>query len=45
MKNILKPLAKSASIPLGLIAAALSADTQIPKKYIGLGKRTINNIK
>ena len=33
IKNVIKPLAKSVLIPLGLTAAASAADTGIPKKY------------
>ena len=32
MKNVIKPLAKSVSIPLGLTAAASAADAGIHKK-------------
>ena len=32
MKNVIKPLAKSVSIPLGLSAAAAAADVGIQKK-------------
>ena len=35
MKNIIKPLAKSDSIPLELTAAASAADAGIPKKILG----------
>ena len=35
MKNILKPLAKSVLIPLGLTAAASAADVAIHKKMFG----------
>ena len=34
MKNVIKPLAKSALIPLGLIAAASEADAGIHKKNL-----------
>ena len=37
MKNILKPLAKSISIPLGLTAAASKTDAAIHKKMFGSG--------
>ena len=37
IKNVIKPLAKSVLIPLGLIAAASSADTGIHKKNIRIG--------
>ena len=33
MKNVIKPLAKSVLIPLGLTAAASAADAGINKKY------------
>ena len=33
MKNVIKPLAKSVLIPLGLTAAASVADAGIHKKY------------
>ena len=35
MKNVIKPLAKSVSIPLGLTAAASPADAEIHKKILG----------
>ena len=35
MKNVIKPLAKSVSIPLGLTAAASAADAGIHKKILG----------
>ena len=35
MKNVIKPLAKSVLIPLGLTAAASAADAGIHKKIIG----------
>ena len=43
MKNGIKPLAKSASIPLGLTAAAAAAaaDTGIHKKISGSGTTTL----
>ena len=34
--NVLKPLAKSVSIPLGLTAAASATDAAIHKKYLDL---------
>ena len=37
MKNILKPLAKSVLIPLGLTTAASAADAAIHKKMFGSG--------
>ena len=39
IKNVIKPLAKSVLIPLGLTAAALAADAGIYKKILGLGHR------
>ena len=36
-KNVIKPLAKSVLIPLGLTAAASAADAGIIKKSCGLG--------
>ena len=41
MKNGIKPLAKSVSIPLGLTAAASAADTGIHKKISGSGPTTL----
>ena len=37
MKNVIKPLAKSVLIPLGLTAAASEADREIHKKILGSG--------
>ena len=52
MKNVIKPLAKSVLIPLGLTAAASAADAGIQKKTLGPGHplpsashNTTNNIK
>ena len=45
MKNVIKPLAKSVLIPLGLTAAASAADTGIHKKNIRIRKYNTNNIK
>ena len=36
IKNVIKPLAKSVLIPLGLTAATSAADAGIQKKYIVL---------
>ena len=36
IKNVIKPLAKSVLIPLGLTAAASAADARIHKKYWNL---------
>ena len=38
IKHVIKPLAKSVLIPLGLTAAASSADAGIHKKILGSGK-------
>ena len=40
IKNVIKPLAKSVLIPLGLTAAASAADAEIYKKILGLGHNT-----
>ena len=40
IKNVIKPLAKSVLIPLGLIAAASAADAGIHKKILGSGNMT-----
>ena len=37
MKNVIKPLAKSVLIPLGLTAAASAADAAIHKKNLRIG--------
>ena len=39
IKNVIKPLAKSVLIPLGLTAEASAADAGIHKKYEDLGVR------
>ena len=39
IKNVIKPLAKSVLIPLGLTAAASAADAGIHKNILGLGNR------
>ena len=44
MKNVIKPLAKSVLIPLGLTAAASAADAGIHKKNLRIRNNT-NNIK
>ena len=41
--NLLKPLAKSVLIPLGLTAAALATDAIINKKMFGCGTITLIN--
>ena len=38
-KNVMKPLAKTVLIPLGLTAAASTADAGIHKKILGSGNR------
>ena len=40
-KNVIKPLAKSVLIPLGLTAAASAADAGIHKKILGSGNTTL----
>ena len=37
IKNVIKPLAKSVLIPLGLTAAASAVDARIHKKIVGSG--------
>ena len=41
IKNVIKPLAKSILIPLGLTAAASAADEGIHKKILGSGNTTL----
>ena len=41
MKNVIKPLAKSVLIPLGLTAAASAADAGIHKKILKSGNTTL----
>ena len=41
IKNVIKPLAKSVLIPLGLTAAASAADAGIYKKILGSGNTTL----
>ena len=41
IKNVIKPLAKSILIPLGLTAAASAADAGIHKKILGSGNTTL----
>ena len=41
MENVVKPLAKSVLIPLGLTATASTADTGIHKKILGSGTETL----
>ena len=45
MKNVLKPLAKSVLIPLGLTAAASATDATIHKKMFESGVTTLSNEK
>ena len=45
MKNVLKPLAKSVLIPLGLTAAASGVDAAIHKKMFGSGTRPLDLAK
>ena len=47
MKNVLKPLAKSVLIPLGLTAAASATDAAIHRKMFGsrTTKLTLSNEK
>ena len=40
IKNVIKPLAKSALISLGLTAAASAADAEIHRKILGSGHNT-----
>ena len=40
IKNVIKPLAKSVSIPLGLTVAASAADAGIHEKILGSGNMT-----
>ena len=44
MKSVIKPLAKSVLIPLGLTAAASAADAGIHKKILGSGKRPLDSV-
>ena len=41
IKNVIKPLAKSVLIPLGLTAAASAADAGIHKKILGSGNTNL----
>ena len=41
IKNVIKPLAKSVWMPLGLTAAASSADAGIHKNVLGSGNTTL----
>ena len=42
MKNVLKPLAKSVLIPVGLTAASSATDAAIHKKMFGSGTRPLD---
>ena len=44
MKSVIKPLAKSVLVPLGLTAAASAADAGIHKKILGSGQPNNNTI-
>ena len=44
MKSVIKPLAKSVLIPLGLTAAASEADAGIHKKILGSGHNNSTNL-
>ena len=41
IENVLKPLAKSVLIPLGLTVAAFATDVAIHKKMLGSGNTTL----
>ena len=43
IKNVIKPLANSVLIPLGLTAAASAADAEIHKKNLGVWEYDNNN--
>ena len=45
MKNVIKPLAKSVLIPLGLTAAASAADAGIHKKNLRIWNNNTSNNK
>ena len=45
IKNVIKTLAKSVLIPLGLTVAASAADAGIHKKNLRIGYNNTNNIK
>ena len=42
MKSVIKPLAKSVLVPLGLTAAASAADVGMHKKILGSGERHLD---
>ena len=43
IKNVIKPLAKSVLIPLGLTAGASAVDAGIHKKILGSGNHPLHN--
>ena len=43
MRNVLKPLAKSVLIPLGLTAATSATDAAIQKRIFGSGMRPLDS--
>ena len=45
IKNVIKPLAISVLIPLGLTTAASAADAKIHKKSLRIRNNNTNNIK
>ena len=45
IKNVIKPLANSVLIPLGLTTAASAADAKIHKKSLRIRNNNTNNIK
>ena len=45
IKNVIKPLANSVLIPLGLTTAAAAADAKIHKKSLMIRNSNTNNIK
>ena len=45
IKNVIKPLANSVLIPLGLTTAASAADAKIHKKSLMIRNSNTNNIK
>ena len=44
IKNVIKPIAKSVLIPLGLIAAASATDARIHKKILGSGNNNTTTL-
>ena len=45
IKNVIKPLAKSVLIPIGLTAAASAADAGIHKKNLRIRQYNTNNVR